>query len=123
MPASRYPVAFLLTGDGPGCCRRRCLRALPERGCPRPLLPCSPTCILLAPSLRQMCMINGFFTFYCLIIIFLPLTFSFLQIYFDFEILGIPLITFMFIGEVAIIRLFFPFFLILEFNYIFPSAF
>lgn len=29
----------------------------------------------------------------------------------------------MFIGEVAIIRLFFLFFLILEFNYIFPSAF
>lgn len=70
-----------------------------------------------------MCMINGVFTFCCLIIIFLPLTFSLLQIYFDFEILGIPLITFMFIGEVAIIRLFFPFFLILEFNYIFPSAF
>lgn len=76
-----------------------------------------------APSLQQMCMINGLFTFCCLIIIFLPLTFSLLQIYFKFEILGIPLITFMFISEVAIIRLFSPFFLILEFNYIFPSAF
>lgn len=76
-----------------------------------------------APSLQQMCMINGLFTFRCLIIIFLPLTFSLLQIYFKFEILGIPLITFMFISEVAIIRLFSPFFLILEFNYIFPSAF
>lgn len=80
--------------------------------------------ILLAPSLQQMCMINGLFTFRCLIIIFfLPLTFSLLQIYFDFEMLGIPLITFMFIGEVGIPRLFFPLFLILEFNYIFSSAF
>lgn len=57
------------------------------------------------------------------LLFFLPLTFSLLQIYFDFEILGIPLTTFMFIGKVAIIKLFFLLFLILEFNYIFPSAF
>lgn len=56
-----------------------------------------------------MCMINVLFTFGCLIIIFfLPLTFSLSQFYFDSEILGIPLITFMFIGEGAIIRLFLP---------------
>lgn len=126
---SLIPGSLLLAGDAPGCCCGRCSgRCRSRAGCagccraPPPLLR-SPTRILLAQSLQQMCMINGLFTFGCLIIIFLPLTFSLLQIYFGFEILGIPLITFMFIGEVAIIRLFFPFFLILVCNYIFPSAF
>ena len=50
----------------------------------------------------------GYLPFAAWLLFFLPLTFLLSQIYFDFEILGIPLITFMFIGEVAIIRLFFP---------------
>lgn len=54
--------------DGAGSCRPRCYLGAGLTVSPSRL--CSQASILLAPSLQQMCMINGLFTFCCLIIIF-----------------------------------------------------
>lgn len=106
-----------LAGGAPG------LDALSAAGHRSPsILPAAPASCSLSRFSRCAWLMD-YLPFAAWLLFFCLLTFSLLQIYFDFEILGIPLITFMFIGEVAIIRLFFLFFLILEFNYIFPSAF